>query len=82
MPVQKWLFHMQVSVLVVLLVIAVLSKCCVVFASIKCWLFPQLNTPVLFLFSFHPPGVMSAGLTCDFVVTFKPMVSLAMRKCL
>ena len=26
--------------------------------------------------SFDPPGVMSAGLTCDFVVTFKPMVSL------
>ena len=25
--------------------------------------------------SFDPPGVMSAGLTCDFVVTFRPMVS-------
>lgn len=25
--------------------------------------------------SFDPPGVMSAGLTCDFAVTFKPMVS-------
>jgi len=26
-------------------------------------------------FSFDPPGQMSAGLTCEVIVTFKPMVS-------
>src|SRR6218665_506257 len=27
-------------------------------------------------FRFNPPGLMSAGLTCELSVTFKPMVSL------
>ena len=30
---------------------------------------------LLFLCSFDPPGQMSAGLTCELLVTFKPMVS-------
>lgn len=29
----------------------------------------------MFFFSYDPPGAMSAGLTCDFTVIFKPMVS-------
>ena len=28
------------------------------------------------VFSFDPPGQMSAGLTCEMLVTFKPMVSI------
>lgn len=30
----------------------------------------------LFFIRFDPPGQMSAGLTCEMMVTFKPMVRL------
>ena len=47
--------------------------------SLKSVVFGELNfflfLPFFFSLSFDPPGVMSAGLTCDFAVTFKPMVS-------
>lgn len=35
----------------------------------------NLEFYVNYLHSFDPPGKMSAGMSCEVVVTFKPMVS-------
>ena len=37
--------------------------------------FPYSKTQLFVNFRFDPPGQMSAGLTCELSVTFKPMVS-------
>lgn len=35
----------------------------------------NLEFYVNYLYSFDPPGKMSSGMSCEFLVTFKPMVS-------